>query len=181
MAGGSCSFAEFTVADAGYNYPPKPEADSGKTAGEARDATLIEGSWRRLQGDAADAGKSRAAILHTMDFERSDPRLAGILLQCGPHGIETVIVVVEPFPPHSQPEVTLRTPEQAFQSAGRVIPAGAGIRLQWDPAHLMALARHEASELEVKVAAGGAAMSGVVALAGLPKALEWLNAECVQK
>ncbi|MGH6845962.1 MAG: hypothetical protein ACREC0_00570 [Methylocella sp.] len=36
-------------------------------------------------------------------------------------------------------------------------------------------------ELEIKVANGGAAIAGVVALLGLPKALQSLNAESVQK
>ena len=36
-------------------------------------------------------------------------------------------------------------------------------------------------DLEIKVAAGGAAIDGVIAFSGLPKALQSLNAECVQK
>ncbi len=56
------------------------------------------------------------------------------LFHCGLQGIETVIVVFEPFPPHAQKEAALRTSGQAFKVDGRVIPAGAGIRLALDPA-----------------------------------------------
>jgi hypothetical protein len=50
-----------------------------------------------------------------------------------------------------------------------------------DPAKLVALGHSEAKEVEVKVTIDGAALDGVVGLAGLPKALAWLNFECGQK
>lgn len=162
--------------------PATAAADSGQSGRESTesiDATLTDGGWRRVQGTSAAAG--RAAILHTMDFERSDPRLAGILVQCGARGIEVIVVVVEPFPPHSQPLVTLKTPEEAFQASGSIIPTGAGIRLPWDPTRLTALSRNKPNDLEVTITTEGTAMTGFVALTGLPKAFGWLKAECVQK
>lgn len=50
-----------------------------------------------------------------------------------------------------------------------------------DPAKLAALGHGEAKEVEVKATIDGTAMGGIVALAGLPKALAWLNFECGQK
>ena len=127
------------------------------------------------------AEPSVSAILHTAEFERSDPRLAGLMLRCGRQGIETVIVVVEPFPPHARPQITLRTPGQEFRFVGTIIPTGAGIRLPSEATDLVTGSWRKARELEIKVTDGDAMIEGVVALTGLPEALQSLNAECVQK
>ncbi len=181
FASGSCTWAEPAREKGARRNQAEIWADSGLNQSESRETVKNGGGWRRVPGGAAGASKSSPAILRTMDFERSDPRLAGVLLQCGAQGIETVIVVVEPFPPHAQTEVALRTSGQAFKAEGRVIPAGAGIRLVFDPAKLLALARQKAEDLEVTVTAGNSSMAGAVALAGLPEALDWLKAECEQK
>ncbi|HUZ91798.1 MAG TPA: hypothetical protein VMU78_07860, partial [Methylocella sp.] len=118
---------------------------------------------------------------HTADFAQSDPRLAGLMLRCGRQGIETIIVVVDPFPPHARPQITLRTLGQKSEFVGTIIPTGAGIRLPGEATDLVTGPWHMARELEIKVTDGGTAFNGVVALAGLPEALESLNAECVQK
>jgi hypothetical protein len=151
----------------------RPPDETGKTA----DAD----GWRLVRGSAASAEKGSAAILHTADFGQSDPRLAGLMLRCGNQGIEAVIVVVEPFPPHAQPQITLRTSEGASQFAGGVIPTGAGIRLPDGATKLVTGAWFKARELDVRVTDGEAVFGGVVGLSGLQKALEWLTVECVQK
>ena len=78
-------------------------------------------------------------------------------------------------------EITLRTPGQESQFIGTIIPTGAGIRLSDDATSLVTGPWQTARELEIKVAEGGAPIDGVVALSGLPKALQSLNAECAQK
>jgi hypothetical protein len=148
--------------------------DSTDSAGKAH-------SWRLVRSAGTNAEPGASAILHTADFERSDPRLAGLMLRCGREGIETIIVVVEPFPPHARPQITLRTSGQENRFVGTVIPTGAGIRLPSDATGLVTGAWHTARELEIKIAAGDVAIDGVVALSGLFVALESLNAECVQK
>ena len=173
--------AEVVTADGvsrSKNAPPisgSPSLDdSTNSAGKAR-------SWRLVRSAGTNAEPGASAILHTADFERSDPRLAGLMLRCGREGIETIIVVVEPFPPHARPQITLRTSGQETRFVGTVIPSGAGIRLPSDATGLVTGAWHTTRELEIKVAAGDVAIDGVVALSGLSEALESLNAECVQK
>ncbi|HET6378512.1 MAG TPA: hypothetical protein VFG05_09445 [Methylocella sp.] len=118
--------------------------------------------------------------MKTADFERSDSRLAGLMLRCALEGIEAVIVVVEPFPPHAQPEVSLRTPAGEGRFTGGVIPTGAGIRLPKEAAALITGAP-EGRSLDIRVTADGETFGGAVGLTGLMKALGWLTAECVQK
>lgn len=154
-----------------------PGAAAGAPEGEAE----AQGGWHLVPADLGAAKKGSAAILHTADFERSDPRLAGLMLRCAPQGIEAVIVVVEPFPPHAQPKILMRTPEQSSHFTGSVIPTGAGIRLPGEATALVKSGGTKEQDVEIKVSESGAEMSGTIALSGLPKALEWLGRECVQK
>ncbi|MCI0699262.1 hypothetical protein L0337_45580 [candidate division KSB1 bacterium] len=175
---GTAAFAAADGANRGAGAPPISEGVSPDTSTDAAEDTR---SWRIVRSAGANGGPSVSAILHTADFARSDPRLAGLMLRCGRQGIETIIVVVEPFPPHARPQITLLNANQKSRFIGTIIPTGAGIRLPSDATSLVTGPWHRASELEIKVADGDAAIDGVVALSGLPEALESLNAECVQK
>jgi hypothetical protein len=87
------------------------------SAGYADIGAGAEGGWRRVPCAKTNALKDCAAVLNTADFDRSDPRLAGLMLRCGAQGIETVLIVVEPFSPHALPRIILvcerrKTPPQ---------------------------------------------------------------------
>ena len=118
-------------------------------------------------------------MLHTVAIERSDPRLVGLIFRCEHHGIESVVVALECFPPHARPQIILPTPGQESQFNGTIVPASAGIWLPGAAASLVTGPWRTVRELAIKVANGGAPIGGVVvALSGLPKALHSLNAEC---
>ena len=155
--------------------------DAGRSKAAPLDAGGAAGSWRFFRSATATAATGAAAILHTADIERSDPRLAGLMLRCGMQGVEAVVVVVEPFPPRARPQITLRTPGRESRFVGTIIPTGAGIRLPGDATRLLTGHWRTAREIEINVADGGAAIDGVVALSGLPRALQSLDAECAQK
>jgi hypothetical protein len=181
LAGNSGIGPGFALADGASRSMAAPAIGGNPSSPELIDAGGAAGSWRLVRSATATAATGEAAILHTADFERSDPRLAGLMSRCGREGVEAVVVVVEPFSPHARPQITLRTPGQESQFIGKVIPSGAGIRLPGDATSLVTGPWRTAPELEIKVVAGGAAIDGVVALSGLPKALQSLDAECVQK
>jgi hypothetical protein len=61
--------------------------------------------WRLLRSGNPDAPIMSAS--RTADATRSDLDLAGLILRCSDKGIETLIVVVTPFPPRTRPVVTL--------------------------------------------------------------------------
>ncbi|WOJ89225.1 hypothetical protein RZS28_15675 [Methylocapsa polymorpha] len=138
-------------------------------------------SWRRVHGPDSNGGTEAAAILHTAEFERSDPRLAGLMLRCGDHGVEVIIVVVEPFPPHARPKITLRVAGQESYFEGIVIPTGAGVRVPVDAWKLATGSQLGSKELGVKISDGESMIDGVVALAGLRPALESLSVDCARK
>jgi hypothetical protein len=134
-----------------------PAIGANPSPPESIEAGGAAGSWRLVRTATATAAKGEAAILHTADIERSDPRLAGLMLRCGREGVEAVVVVVEPFPPHARPQITLRTPGQESQFIGTIISTGAGIRLPGDATSLVTGPWRTPPDLEKKVAAGGAA------------------------
>jgi hypothetical protein len=159
-------------------YDAPPVSGNPSPSGQTNAASP---SWRLVTSVGPNGEPKASAILHTVDFERSNPRLAGLMLRCGKQNIEIVIVVVEPFPPPARPQVTLRTAGQVFQFEGSIIPTGAGIRLPSDAAGLLIGPWQSAPELEIQVEDGNSMFDGVVGLSGLSKALDSLNAECVQK
>jgi hypothetical protein len=182
LFGSPSAAAEIIMADGAYRSRDEPPRGRSLSQGEQpMDPTGKALSWRVVRSAGANGEPGSSAILHTADFERSDPRLAGLMLRCGRQRIETIIVVVEPFPPHARPQITLRTLGQESEFVGTIIPTGAGIRLPSDATDLVTGLWRTARQLEIKVADGDVAIGGVVALAGLPEALEALNAECVQK
>lgn len=114
--------AEAVVADGTFSSQATPAIGGNPSSGESIDAAGAAGSWRRVRPATATAGAGALAILHTADFERSDPRLAGLMLRCGRQGVEAVVVVVEPFPPNARPQITLRTPGQESNFVGTIYP-----------------------------------------------------------
>jgi hypothetical protein len=158
-----------------------PPISGNPTPSEQTNAEQMAPSWRLVRSPGSYGEPGTSAILHTVDFERSDPRLAGLMVRCGKQGTEIIIVVVEPFPPRVRPQITLRTAGQQFRFEGSIIPTGAGIRLPNDAAGSLIGPWRSAPELEIKVADGDSRFDGVVPLSGLSAALDSLNAECVQK
>ncbi|HEY8007903.1 MAG TPA: hypothetical protein VIE66_14145 [Methylocella sp.] len=148
---------------------------------EQTNAASTAPSWRLVRSTGPNGEPGASAILHTIDFERSNPRLAGLMLRCGKQNIEIIIVVIEPFPPRARPQVTLSTSGQVFQFEGSIIPTGAGILLPSDATGSLIGPLRSASELEIKVTDRESVLNGVVPLSGLSTALDSLDAECVLK
>jgi len=156
LCGNPSAAAEFVVADGPYRDKDASPSSGSPSPGEPMEsAGEARSSWRLVRSAEANNEPGSVAILHTVDFERSNPRLAGLMLRCGRQGIETVIVVVEPYPPHARPQITLRALGQEFRFIGTILPTGAGIRLPSDATGLVTGPWHKASELDNKSDARG--------------------------
>jgi hypothetical protein len=175
------SAAEFTDISGSNTIKDTAPVSENSRPSEQPNAARTGPSWRLVRSTGPNGEPGASAILHTIDFERSNPRLAGLMLRCGKQNIEIIIVVVEPFPPRARPQVTLRTSGQVFQFEGSIIPTGAGILLPSDATGSLLGSWRSASELEIKVADGDSLLNGAVPLSGLSTALDSLNAECVLK
>jgi len=99
LCGNPSAAAEFVVADGPYrDKDASPSSGSPRPGEPMESAGEARSSWRLVRSAGENNEPGSVAILHTVDFERSNPRLAGLMLRCGRQGIETVIVVVEPYP-----------------------------------------------------------------------------------
>jgi hypothetical protein len=181
LLGNAGMAAEFIASDSQDPSKHEPSSNGYDNLDESTETKGKIRSWHLVRSAAENTEPSTSAILHTADFERSDPQLAGLMLRCGRQGIETIIVVVDPFPPRARPQIALRTLGQESSFIGTIIPTGAGIRLPSDATSLMTGPWSTKRELEIKIIDGNTTINGVVALSGLPEAIESLKAECVQK
>jgi hypothetical protein len=165
--------------------PPRgAHATNGQWVGASPPRTQSETAteaWRRVRSPGSGAGTQTAAILHIADFERSDSRLAGLMLRCGDAGVEAVFIVIEPYPPHAHPKITLRAADHESYFDGDIIPTGAGVRLPVDAGELANGPWHGSKELGVTINDGASTIEGVVGLSGLAPALASLKGECAAK
>ncbi len=108
-------------------------------------------------------------MLHTPDTNRSDPDLAGLSLRCGDQGLEALVIVIEPFPPRSNPRMTLRAGSAKTTSELAVMPSGAALLLPAGPTE--ALLRAANPEVSLEIDADGRKVQGVIQLTGIDAAV----------
>jgi hypothetical protein len=123
-------------------------------------------------------GTHSVSISHTADITRSDPDLAGILLQCGEEGPQIVIVVVSPFPPRARPTVTIGADSREWHFETRVVSPGAELLLPAEAADLAAGPWKSAHELSVKISSQEQSFGGIITIDGLADALAALATNC---
>jgi hypothetical protein len=134
--------------------------------------------WRLLRTANPRGGAEAVSMIHTADITRSDPDLAGLMLRCGEHGAEVAIVVVTPFPPRAQPDVTVGADGKEWRFTARVVPPGAELLLPAEATSLAAGPWQSTRELVVKVSSPEQSFRGVVSIDGLAAALATLAANC---
>jgi hypothetical protein len=70
------------LADDANGSRAAPAIGGNSSSQDSTDAFRAAGSPRLVRNAMATAATSEAAVLHTADFERSSPRLAGLMLRC---------------------------------------------------------------------------------------------------
>ncbi len=148
-------------------------AQAGEPPSGSADAT---NAWRLVRTPGGVGKPDALSIMHTADFERSDPLLAGLMLRCGDAGIETIIVLIEPFPPEARPKITLRADGQESYFEGRSTLTGVGVRVPIDAMDKATNSWRRARELFVQISEGKTEIDGVVKLSGLDAAIQPLSA-----
>lgn len=134
--------------------------------------------WRLLRTANPRGGADAVSMIHTADITRSDPELAGLMLRCGEHGAEVIIVVVTPFPPRAQPDVTVGADGKEWRFTARVVSPGAELLLPAEATGLATGPWQLTHELVVKVSSPEQSFGGVVPIDGLGAALATLAANC---
>jgi len=139
--------------------------------------TQSAGSWRLVRSVNPRAGSDVVSMTRSANIS-SDRDLAGLMLRC--HGLspEVIVVVVTPFPPRSQPGVTIGANGREWRFEAQVVPPGAELLL---PAAATDLARgpwQSAHQLAVKISWQEQSITGVIPIDGLRGALATLLANC---
>jgi hypothetical protein len=138
----------------------------------------LVGGWLLSRAPIPGSERSSVALVHAVDPMRSDLGVAGLMLRCGEHGFDTILVVVTPYPPSAAPQVTIATAKGPQTFSASVLPTGAALAL---PAAASDLARTEwanEAELSVSIVDGGATVNGVIPIPSLEAALHTLSASC---
>jgi hypothetical protein len=143
-----------------------------------QDQNAVPGGWHLVRSKNPHGGLDAISVSHTADISRSDLDLAGIMLKCGEHGPEVVIVVVTPFPPRAQPELTITANGKEWHFVARVVPPGAELLLPANALQLVTGAWQVASELSVKVTSPEQSFQGVIPIEGLAGAFTELSVSC---
>lgn len=136
------------------------------------------GNWRLLRTANPKGGPDAVSMSRTADMTRSDLDLAGMMLKCGEHGTEIVIVALTPFAPRARPEITISALGKEWQFSASVVPPGAELLLPADATRLAAGPWQSAHELSVHVKSQDRSFGGVIPIDGLTAAFASLSVNC---
>jgi len=148
------------------------------TAADTQQSKL-SGGWHLVRTGNMKGRPEAVSVSHTVDGSRSDIDLAGIMLRCGEQSVEVIVVVVTPFPPHSQPEVSVRANSQEWRFTAKVISPGAELLLPAEASQLASGPWQAARELAIKVISQERSFAGVIPIAGIGEALAAVAASCM--
>ena len=166
-----------TITDAALRLRCFEDVTSDRTQPSSASPKNLDG-WRLVRTPGPKGGGDVISMMRTADMLRSDPDFAGLSLHCGQKGPEILVIVVQPFPPRSQPRVTLGSTVNEAHFEASVLPSGAALLL---PDHAMALANgpwQSLVDLPIKIEDGDTTIRGVVPLSGLNTVLQTLMASC---
>ncbi len=134
--------------------------------------------WRLTHSPNPTGGAELQSILQVAEPDRSDLDLIGMMVRCGRNGPETLLIVLQPFPPRTKIAVKLTARGSSFDVNAGLIPTGAGLTLPIDVQSELSGAWHDAHELTIEIAGDGRKIAGVVKIDGLAPAVANLLPLC---
>jgi hypothetical protein len=141
------------------------------------------GPWPLVRTPNPTGGRDAVSVLKTADITKSDIDFAGLMLRCGEHNIEVLVVLVRPLPPRAHPRVAVSTGGKTIDFTASIVPPGAEVLLPPEATALALGSWQTDPELSVEVGAvegddQPGQIRGVISLAGLGAALAQLQANC---
>jgi hypothetical protein len=162
-------FAEPCMADSQNRCPPLSPVALGAS------------KWKLARANGPQDGETYISIMKTADTMRSDPDFAGLMIRCTPKGkIDVLIVLIQPFPPQSHPQVTIRSGSSFQVFEGAMTAAGAAVVLPDEAARLAQGPWQSVPSLSVSAKEKQSEIKGVVILDGLREAYNQLTGSCAQ-
>ena len=136
------------------------------------------GPWHLVRTPAPD-NKETVSVMRTGELLESDPDFAGLMIKCRePTGLQIGFIVVSPFPPKSQPRVTISTGKNSLHFKASVIAPGTIVTLPDEADTLVQGPWQSASTLTVRIKGDEADIHGTVSLKQLSGAVALLQANC---
>jgi hypothetical protein len=158
-----------------------PAATFPETAAQAIQLAApspLAGGWLFARAPIAGSDRTSVALIHAVDPLRSDIGIAGLMLRCGEHGFDTILVVVTPYPPSATPQVTIATGKGSRTFPASVLPTGAALALPAAASDLAWTAWRNEAELSISIVDHDSTVNGVIPIAGLDAGLRTLSAIC---
>ncbi len=157
---------------------PGPSDNQTKAYG-----AMIASGWGLVKTSNPSGGVSMISISHAADTKKSDPNFAGMVLRCVEDRIEILLVVIEPYRPSVQINLTVKVDNGlASTNSGSIVPPGIMIRLAPEAAKFIMEGQRAPDELDVKlISESGAINRGFVKLAGLEPAIVTLKKLCAAR
>jgi hypothetical protein len=138
----------------------------------------LAGGWRLVKTADPHGGPKTVSIMHISDTSKSDFGLAGLTLRCGPTGIETLLVLLDPPPQGSHPLVTVKDGQHEMQFVATLVEGGQMLLLPQEASNSANTIWQSATELALAIASNPSPIRGVVPIEGLPGALRSLTQAC---
>jgi hypothetical protein len=151
-------------------------ATSGPAAASRSQSPGI-GTWRLVRTPNPAGGADAVSIMQTADIAKSDLDLAGLMLRCGESSVETLVVLIRPFPPRAHPKVAVAAGGKKVEFVATVLPPGAALLLPREATSLAAGPWQSSSELAVEVDDRNP-IRGVISIEALGPAYRMLMSNC---
>lgn len=137
--------------------------------------------WRLLRTPSPAGGSDAISITHVADLARSSPELAGLMLRCDLGHVEALVVLITPLPPRAHPHVTIAAGDDAISLTADMVPPFTSIRLTSGATDAITRVWRARPELSLRAEYEESKVDGFILLAGLPAALQTLNAQCLSQ
>jgi hypothetical protein len=139
-----------------------------------------EDGWRLIRIRNPDGGPDTVSIMHISDSSQSDVGLAGIALRCtGTLEVNTIVVVIEPWPPSSHPRVTLSVGSKNATFDATVLQPFTVLLLPRAATSLLIESWQTDPSLSVNIEGPTKRTNGIVSIANLGPAFDDLLKGCL--
>jgi hypothetical protein len=120
--------------------------------------------------------------MHTADALQSDPDFAGLMIRCRekPH-LQIGLVVIRPFPPRAQPQVTITSDHSTTRLRATVLPGGIILTLPNEAEVLAQGPWQSLNQVSFAIEGDGITINGIVPLERLSAALAFLQSNCPEQ
>jgi hypothetical protein len=135
------------------------------------------GGWRLVRIRNPRGGPDTFSIMHSADVSRSD--LAGLVLHCQTApDVDTIVMVIEPWPPASHPKVTLHIGARNAQFDATVLEPFTALLLPRGATAFLTESWRTDPFVSVSIEGGNKVMNGTVPIGGLGLAFDDLLKSC---